>query len=221
MWRGDVHRFYRALRQDHPSPPPGPCRRLDHVREIAAYYEQMTQTERLLLLAWAKKEESGIGVIPLALSAVPFFGLLLGSRVQEPLSTVSIWYVYVLWVVFGLLLVGGLYLHQRQKAYTMLHVVLLEQAIKRGEAEAKRAEALQAGAGWARSSQVGAEASAVEPFEVDSSDAGASDTDASEADASDAYQSDATKPRHRSPIPEEAATDPVSIFTSPPTRDRH
>jgi hypothetical protein len=136
LLRGDVDRFYRALRADHPTPPPGPCRRLDHVREIARYYAGISQQERLLLLAWAKKEESGIGMIPLALSGVPFFGLLFGTRLQEPIVHWSIWGIFGVWTLAGLFLVAGLYIHQRQKAYSMLHIVLLEQAIKQAEAEA-------------------------------------------------------------------------------------
>lgn len=133
MFRGDVDRFYHSLRRAYPTPPAGPCRHLDQVRSIARYYAAMTQEERLLMLALAKKEESGIGIIPLALSGIPFFGLLLGSRIQEPLVRTPIWLIFTLWGLAALLLVAGFYLHQRQKAYTMLHIVLLEQAIKRAE----------------------------------------------------------------------------------------
>ncbi|MFZ5825127.1 MAG: hypothetical protein ACOY94_12440 [Bacillota bacterium] len=135
MFRGDVDRFYHSLRKAYPTPPPGACRELDHVRPIAQYYAGMTQEERLLLLAWAKKEESGIGVIPLALSGIPFFGLLLGARIQEPLAKLPVWAIYSLWATAALLLVLGFYLHQRQKAYTTMHITLLEQAIKLHEAD--------------------------------------------------------------------------------------
>lgn len=142
MLRGDVDRFFRALRRDHPTPPTGPLPCLDHVRTIAQYYGGLSQQERLLLLAWAKKEESGIGMIPLALSAVPFFGLLVASRLEEPLRRVPLWATFALWGLASLLLVAGYYMHQRQKAYTMLHIVLLEQAIKRGEAQPEQAASL-------------------------------------------------------------------------------
>lgn len=137
MWRGDVDRFLCALRQDHPVPPRGRIHRLDHVREIAQYYAGMSQSERLLLLAWAKKEESGIGIIPLTLSAVPFLGLLMGSRIQEPITRLPLWAIFGLWGLAGMVMVAGIYIHQRHKAFTMLHITLLEQAIKRGEAEAQ------------------------------------------------------------------------------------
>lgn len=130
MLRGDVDRLYHSLRKDHPTPPPGPFLHLDHVRSVAEYYAGMTQEERKLLLAWAKKEESGIGMIPLALSGIPFFGLLLGSRIQEPLSRLPVWVIFTLWGLAALLLVAGFYIHQRQKAYTTMHIALLEQAIK-------------------------------------------------------------------------------------------
>lgn len=133
MLRGDVDRFYQALRREHPTPPSEPIRRLDHVREIAAYYGKLSQEERLHLLAWAKKEESGIGIIPLALSAIPFFGLIISARLQDALSQLPIWQVFLVWILFGSLVLFGFYIHQRQKAYTMLHIVLLEQAIKQEE----------------------------------------------------------------------------------------
>ena len=135
MLRGDVDRFYRAIRRDHPDPPPGPIRRLDHVRAIADYYARISQQERLLMLAWAKKEESGIGIIPLALSAIPFFGLIVSSRLQELLSQLPIWQIFAIWLLFGTLVLLGFYIHQSQKAYTTLHIALLEQAIKQAEAE--------------------------------------------------------------------------------------
>jgi len=133
MLRGDVDRFYRALRREHPTPASGHIPRLDHVREIAAFYSRLGQEERLHLLAWAKKEESGIGIIPLALSAIPFFGLIISARLQESLSRLPIWQVFLVWLIFGSLVLFGFYIHQRQKAYTMLHIVLLEQAIKQEE----------------------------------------------------------------------------------------
>lgn len=138
MLRGDVDRFYRALKQDHPTPPAGRLACLDHVRSIAQYYDGLSQQERLLLLAWAKKEESGIGVIPLTLSAVPFVGLLLGNRLSEPLNRLPVWVTFASWMLASLLVVAGYYVHQRQKAYTKLHLVLLEQAVKRGEAQSSR-----------------------------------------------------------------------------------
>jgi len=133
MLRGDVDRFYHALRRDHPTPPPGPVTHLDHVRRIAAYYAKLSQEERRLLLAWAKKEESGIGVIPLALSSVPLFGLIFSGKVQEPIKPLPIPLVFSLWALAGALLIAGFYIHQRQKAYTTLHIVLLEQAIAQGD----------------------------------------------------------------------------------------
>lgn len=133
MWRGDVERFYRALRQDHPAPPSGQIPCLDEVRAIAKYYAGLSPEERLLLLAWAKKEESGIGVIPLTLSSVPFVGLLLGNRLVEPLARTPVWVVFGLWVLSSLVVVLGFWIHQRQMAYTKLHIVLLEQANKRAE----------------------------------------------------------------------------------------
>jgi len=140
MLRGDVDRFYRTLRREHPVPHPGPIRRLGHVREIAAYYAGLSQEDRLHLLAWAKKEESGIGIIPLALSAVPFFGLIVSARIQEVLDPLPVWKIFVIWTLFGALVVLGFYIHQRQKAYTALHIALLEQAIREGERQQAAAQ---------------------------------------------------------------------------------
>lgn len=86
------------------------------------------------MLAWARKEESGIGIIPLALSAIPFFGLIVSSRLQELLSQLPIWQIFTIWLLFGTLVLLGFYIHHRQKAYTTLHIALLEQAIKQAEA---------------------------------------------------------------------------------------
>jgi hypothetical protein len=43
---------------------------MEHVRSIRDFYAGIDPAERQLLLAWARKEESGLGIIPAALSGV-------------------------------------------------------------------------------------------------------------------------------------------------------
>lgn len=137
MLRGDVDRLYQALRRAYPSAPLPRLSELDHVREIDRFYRAMDPRERLLYLAWARKEQSGIGIIPLAVSAVPLFGLIFSARVQEPLKRFPVGTILILWVLAAMVMVTGYYVHQRHQAYTTLHITLLEQAVKE-EAELRR-----------------------------------------------------------------------------------
>jgi hypothetical protein len=130
MLRGDSHRLYLELRRAYPKPPQGPVPQLDKVRTIAEYYAAMTPEERNLLLAWAKKEESGIGLIPAALSGVPLLGLIFAPFVQQTIRQLPHWAWMLLWVVGAVGLVTGIYIHFRQKAWSTLHVHLLEQACR-------------------------------------------------------------------------------------------
>ncbi len=131
MLKGDVHRLYKKLRHSWPVPPEGPCPELDHVREIVEYYGQFSPNERALLLSWAKKEESGIGLIPAALSGIPLLGLLFAPLIQAPIKEMPPWVWMVLWAGGAVALVAGIYIHHRQKAYTTLHIHILQQLADR------------------------------------------------------------------------------------------
>lgn len=127
MFQGDVHRFFLRLRRQFPTPPAGPLPDLDHVRAIARYYAQLDPKERQLLLAWARKEESGIGLIPASLSTVPLLGLMFAPVVHVYIRQMATWIWVTLWLAGILLFTSGIYIHHRQKAFTTLHIQLLEQ----------------------------------------------------------------------------------------------
>lgn len=126
MVRGDVHRFYRTLRRSYPTPPVGPIPHLNHVREIATYYAGLEPADRQLLLAWARKEEGGMGIIPTTLSGVPVLGLIFTPLMQPTLKHMSLGACLALWTVGAVAFVAGVYIHFRQRAYTALHIHLLE-----------------------------------------------------------------------------------------------
>lgn len=127
MLRGDVDRFYKKLRRNWPIPPDGTLPELDHVREIASYYGQVTPEERRLLLAWARKEESGIGVIPAVLSGVPVLAVLFAPFLHEPIRRMAPWAWFSIWLGLMLAFASGIYIHQRHKAFTTLHIEILNQ----------------------------------------------------------------------------------------------
>lgn len=127
MFKGDVERFYRGLRNRWPHPPGGALPALDHVREIAEYYKRIDPAERKLLLAWARKEEAGIGVIPMILSGIPLISLIFSPLIQAEIRELSPWAWVALWGCGALGIVVGFWIHQRQRAVTTLHIELLQQ----------------------------------------------------------------------------------------------
>lgn len=127
MLQGDVHRLFLQLRRHSPTPPPGPIQALDLPRSIRAYYSQIPLEERRLLLAWAKKEESGIGLIPAALSGIPVIGFIFAPLIQAPFKEAAAWVWLTFWALCAVALVTGIYIHFRQKAYTTLHIVILQE----------------------------------------------------------------------------------------------
>jgi hypothetical protein len=126
MFQGDIHRLYQTLRREQPAAK-RPLAPLNHVREIRSYYMRISCQELLLLLAWAKKEESGIGLIPATLSGVPLIGLIFAPFIQGSVRAMAPWVWMVLWLVGAVAFVMGVYVHHRQKAYTTLHIQILEQ----------------------------------------------------------------------------------------------
>ncbi|HEY3368185.1 MAG TPA: hypothetical protein VGK74_24295 [Symbiobacteriaceae bacterium] len=124
--QGDVHAFYLKLRRNWPDPPAGKIPELNHVRVIAEYYAKLDPSERHLLLAWAKKEESGIGMIPATLSGIPLLGLLFVPMIQQAIKHLPHWFWMSAWAIGAVFFAAGVYVHQRQHAYATLHVQLLE-----------------------------------------------------------------------------------------------
>lgn len=131
MLRGDSHRLYLRLRRAYPTPPQGPVSQLDHVRAISDFYAGLDAVERNLLLAWAKKEESGLGLIPAALSGIPLLGLIFAPFMQQSIRQLPPWTWILLWLVGAVAFTAGIYIHFRQKAWSTLHVHVLEQLAKK------------------------------------------------------------------------------------------
>lgn len=125
MLQGDAHRLYRRLRTRWPVPPSEPLPLLDQAREIAEYYRKLPPAERELLLAWAEKEDAGIGLIPLVVSAIPFTTLLFAPLIQRELGDMAPGVWMGLWGLAATGSIAAVWVHQRQRAYTRLHLTLL------------------------------------------------------------------------------------------------
>jgi hypothetical protein len=138
--KGDVHRFYLSLRRDLPAPDHKPIPHLQQVREIATYYAGISPDDRRLLLAWAKKEESGLGLIPTALSGIPLLGLLFAPFIQAVVRGLSPHAWALIWAIGAIFFLAGIYIHFRQRAFTALHIQVLEYSIRAEEHEDRRAK---------------------------------------------------------------------------------
>lgn len=121
-FRGDAHRFYMQLKRragaDH--------KKLDEIAEIRNFYQSI-DTDNLKTISYRMlKEKSGSGIIPILVTAIPWFFFLFSKQLQQFLFKDGSF----LWVVFGFLylsiLTVSVTLHFREKAWAALHIKIIE-----------------------------------------------------------------------------------------------
>ncbi|WP_338448091.1 hypothetical protein R4Z09_17815 [Niallia oryzisoli] len=128
-FRGDAHKLYLKMKKIelnefiH-------TKELAEVQEIRTFY-QSVETALLKLIYYRMiKEKSGSGIIPVFVTAIPWFIFLFASKLQEFLFQKG----GILWLPFSVIymfvLIISVIIHYREKAWASLHIEIIQDVIK-------------------------------------------------------------------------------------------
>lgn len=128
-FRGDAHKLYLKMKKIelnefiH-------TKELAEVQEIRTFY-QSVETALLKLIYYRMiKEKSGSGIIPIFVTAIPWFIFLFASKLQEFLFQEG----GILWIPFSVIymfvLIISVIIHYREKAWASLHIEIIQDVIK-------------------------------------------------------------------------------------------
>ncbi|MFD2210468.1 hypothetical protein ACFSMW_12220 [Virgibacillus halophilus] len=76
------------------------------------------------------KEKNGAGVIPVLVAAIPWLLFLFSKQLQEFLfQEGSLWWL-LFCILYLVLLVGGVMLHFREKAWAAFHIAMIQDILE-------------------------------------------------------------------------------------------
>jgi len=135
VFRGDAHKLYSKLNKIQ-SIEFIQTKELSEVQEIRSFYRTVS-TDLLKLVYYRMiKEKNGSGIIPIFVTAIPWFIFLFSSKLQEFLFREG----GLLWLPFSIIyiciLIISVVLHFREKAWAGLHIEIIQDVIAERNAEA-------------------------------------------------------------------------------------
>lgn len=133
-FRGDAHKLYLKLNKIH-SKEFMQTRELAEVQEIRSFYRTVS-TDLLKLVYYRMiKEKNGSGIIPIFVTAIPWFIFLFSSKLQEFLFQEGgfLWLPFS--IIYMFVLIISVVLHFREKAWAGLHIEIIQDVIEERNAE--------------------------------------------------------------------------------------
>lgn len=130
-FRGDAHKLYLKLRRIHKKENSLEySKELQEVGEIQSFYESIDTYTLKLIYYRIIKEKSGSGIVPIFVTAVPWFLFLFTKQLQELLFQEGRY----LWVFFSFIYVSVLLIsvivHLRERAWAALHIEIIQTIIQ-------------------------------------------------------------------------------------------
>jgi hypothetical protein len=129
-FRGDAHKLYLKLRSMHrKNESLKHIKELEEVQEVRAFYKSIdTDTLRLVYYRMIK-EKNGSGIVPIFVTAIPWFIFLFASKLQEFLFHEGslLWLPFS--IVYLLALTISVIVHFREKAWAVLHIEIIQDII--------------------------------------------------------------------------------------------
>ncbi|WP_102349131.1 hypothetical protein [Bacillus sp. Marseille-P3661] len=129
-FRGDAHKVYLQLRKKASSSESFlQIKDLDEIDEIVNFYRSLDRQTLKKVYYRMIKEKNGSGIIPIFVTAIPWFLFLFSKQLQEILFQDGSF----LWAIFGFIyffaLTTSVVLHFREKAWAAFHIEIIQDII--------------------------------------------------------------------------------------------
>lgn len=129
-FRGDAHKLYLKLRSIHKKEKSlKHIKELDEIQEIRIFYKSLDTYTLKLIYYRMLKEKNGSGIVPIFVTAIPWFLFLFTQQLQDFLfqNGSSLWLIFSL--VYILVLTISVIIHLREKAWAALHIQIIQDII--------------------------------------------------------------------------------------------
>ncbi|WP_077617617.1 hypothetical protein [Bacillus sinesaloumensis] len=125
-FRGDAHKIYLKLKchveRDRTF---SHVRDMEEVREIMGFYEKIDSKTLKIIYYRMLKEQSGSGIIPILITAIPWFLFLFSNQLQKFLLGKGYLYLVLFSIIYFSLLFFSVILHFREKAWATFHINII------------------------------------------------------------------------------------------------
>lgn len=125
-FRGDAHKIYLKLKskvaEDRTFKH---VKEMEEVRGIKRFYEGIDSQTLKIIYYRMLKEQNGSGIIPILITAVPWFLFLFTNQLQKFLFGKGYLYLILFTIIYFFLLFSTVILHFREKAWASFHIQMI------------------------------------------------------------------------------------------------
>lgn len=125
-FRGDAHKIYlklkRNARKDRTFKH---LKEMEEVRSIQLFYEGIDSQTLKIIYYRMLKEKNGSGIIPILITAIPWFLFLFSNQLQKFLFGRGYLYLILFTIIYFFLLFFTVILHFRERAWASFHIKMI------------------------------------------------------------------------------------------------
>lgn len=136
LFRGDAHKFFLKLKKtiinQHSL---DELSELIEIEEIQSFYQNLNSSTLKRVYYRVLKEENGMGMIPIFISAGPWVLFLFSKQLQELLFKNGVMPFFIFITIYLLILVVSVILHFREKAWAAIHATIIKDILTERKAE--------------------------------------------------------------------------------------
>jgi len=126
-FRGDAHKIYLELRDQ---PNVKQHKDIQETEKIKNYYETLNSETLQLVYYRMIKEQSGMGIIPIFVTAVPWLLFLFSDKVQTVLFNNGsfLWAIFIF--IYLVILTISTIFHFKEKAWAAFHIEIIKDILE-------------------------------------------------------------------------------------------